>query len=302
MKNQKIIHIGYPKTGTTWYQKIFFPNVKNFNLVERVDVKNYFIEPFETNFNLRKTIDFFNNKYHGNIIISDERLLGGMYSGGYNGFATSAILKRIKLVFPDAKIIIFIRNQVDLIASTYYHYIMYGGTYNIKKYLFPNNYYVIQNIGLFNFEFFNFYKLIKFLKSNFNDVEIFTYEEFESDYNNFLINFCAKNNFEVELSKLTSSKINTRYRKALIPIRKMCNHFTKQQIIYKHYFINIPYLFNVTNNIFKKLNKASFFGKAASSKYLLGKKYLNFIKDYYKETNKKLYVELNDKNITKYYK
>jgi len=283
-----IIHIGYPKTASTWFQNNVFNNINTYSYVKREDVENLFIKPYGNNFNVSKTKKFLDDNYNKNLIISDERLLGGMYSGGYNGFATTIIVNRLKQVFPDAKIIIIIRNQVDAIASAYYHYIMYGGTYNVNNFLFPKHYYIVQKLGMFSFEFYNYYNLISMYKDMFTEVNVYLYEDFKADNKSFVKKLIDENKLELDFNKLDYNLQNSRYRKGLINFKKFVNLFTKQQLIYKYYLVNLPYVYNVSIKLFEKLNKFSIFGNYVNSKKLLKQKNIEYIKEYYKESNKKI--------------
>ena len=44
MEKKVLLHIGYPKTGTTWFQKRFYPNVENYKYYEREDFNSLFNE------------------------------------------------------------------------------------------------------------------------------------------------------------------------------------------------------------------------------------------------------------------
>ena len=115
--NSPLIHIGYPKSGTTWFQKNFYPNVKNAGYIPRNDVQDHIIRPYAIGFDTTESAQFFNQEQDNNLIICEELLLASVRSGGFNGFVTKEIGHRLKSIFPNAIIVIFIRNQVDLIAS-----------------------------------------------------------------------------------------------------------------------------------------------------------------------------------------
>ncbi len=300
MPEVPLIHIGYPKTASTWFRENLFSKSSNYDLMTREDVANVFISPYGNCFDADKATEFIKKIYSKNLIVSDERLLGGMYSGGYNGFASAIIARRLQQVFPEAKILIFIRNQTDIIASTYYHYIMYGGTYGINKFLFPQDYYIIQKLGLFSFEFFNYYNTIEFYKSLFRKVSIYLYEDFNANRNYFVSNFVEENNIAIDLNKIDYSKNNARYRTSLIYLKRFVSLFTRKQLAYKYYICNIPYLFNVSLKIFNILNHYRFFGKPVKSEKLLKKNNISFIKDYYKQQNNLLIKDFKLNRISKY--
>ncbi len=298
--NQTIIHIGYPKTATTWFQKKFFTKILNFEIIDRKDVGKFLITPYGINYKPKNFVNHIKNKYKKNVIISDERILGGMLTGGYNGFVTKVVAERLKQTFPDAKIVIFIRNQFDAIASAYFHYISYGGTYNINRFLHNPRYFVIQKLGLFSFEFYNYYNLIKYYKSLFDYVDVYLYEDLKEDNINFLESFLNKYNFDVNISKLDIKHINNRYRTGLFYFKKTCNLFTNRQIVYKYYLLNIPYCYKLSDKIINSLNKNKLFGKYISTDILLNKEVIGFIKEKYANSNQKLIDEYHLNKIKKY--
>jgi hypothetical protein len=125
------IHIGYPKNASTTLQTDIFPNVENALYVGRAyNSKHTFIskelsdaiykitmtDSIDFSFErakdqINKTIDEFigdNDK----VIISSE--------GFANNFADRGLMaKRLNKLFPDAKILVVIRNQVDALLSMY---------------------------------------------------------------------------------------------------------------------------------------------------------------------------------------
>jgi len=137
MEYDVLVHIGYHKTGTTFLQKEVFrhPGLP-FNLIDRRQVQReiirksmFFFEPDQTRSIL--TEKFCPDRIN---VISDEDLLGSPHSGGYNSYDN---LLKIKQLFPNAKILIGIREQKDIILSSYKQYIKTIGTLSLKKYLTP---------------------------------------------------------------------------------------------------------------------------------------------------------------------
>ena len=160
MKNQIIIHIGYPKTGTTWLQNSLFPKIKNYTCVERDFILKELILINAFEFNEQKAQQVFYNQYGNdkNVIISLEGFVGTTYSSDLNGFYSKEVAIRLKKVFPEAKIMIGIRNQLTIIPSTYLQYIRGGGTHNVKNYLFHQFYNEINGMCLFSFRYLNMIK------------------------------------------------------------------------------------------------------------------------------------------------
>ena len=135
MRFRTLIHIGYHKTASSFLQKEVFSSEKlPFNLLERELVireivkKNLFFFDIE---NTRKALvqNFDANKVN---VISLENLVGNPHSGGYAGYDN---FLKLKLLFPDAKIFVCIREQNSMILSTYKQYVKSFGTLSLKRYL-----------------------------------------------------------------------------------------------------------------------------------------------------------------------
>jgi len=156
---EPVIHIGYPKAGSTWLQKVVFGNDKiplSLRLHRRHEVNDKIVKPHPLNFSPKKAKLFFRKKITKDTkekaVISSERLVGNPHSGGYD---SSIIAERLNNVFPSSKIIIIIRNQIDIIASSYKQYVGVGGTEPIDRYLHPP-YRRQKRVPLFTFDFFHY--------------------------------------------------------------------------------------------------------------------------------------------------
>ncbi len=285
-----LIHIGYPKTATTWFQKNFYPFVEDINFIKRKDVLENLIHPNSFNFNKDNIKGYFNS--NNRIIICEEIILGS------NMLTVKKRALRLKAAFPDAKIVIFIREQADIIASKYYQYIKGGGNYNIDK--FVSNFFA--NITLPKFAKYEYDKVIKlyyhlFRKEN---VYVFLYEDFLSNNIEFIKTFQERFNLIFNINNIDLTKKNEKYRKNIMRIAQLTNVFTNRKAHFKNYIIHVPYWYTITRKAFYFLNKYKIFGKIPSPLEILGKKNYNYIKDFFKESNNILYNELNLKKIAEY--
>lgn len=146
-----LIHIGYHKTGTTWLQNEIFTSESDYfipvsnnkrgqSTLARdfiFSTEEYLLNSFDDNelvikHNLNSIIQT-SSEDNGRIpVISYERLSGSPHS---SGFDSSIIARRIKNAFPNAKILIVIREQDSWMLSNYFQYLSEGGTHGINKYL-----------------------------------------------------------------------------------------------------------------------------------------------------------------------
>lgn len=279
-----IIHVGYPKTATTWFREKFYPNIRNYYYVSRNDVAEKILDINVFNFEPLKTRLFFLQKYGERIVICEERILVDLQK---KGFLIKENANRLKSVFPEAKVVILIRNQLELFASKYSQYIKAGGNYGIRRYLFreKKDTYRME-------EFFSNYSYDKIIDYYFylfgeNNVFVYLYEDFAGNPHKIINSIVSEFEFDVD-SNLETKSVNTRLRWSLLYLLRFINCFTRKRRINKYYLIHIPYLFEVSRVAFLYLNKFRIFGKPISTKKLLGKKNSRFIINFYKKSNRLL--------------
>lgn len=188
-----LIHIGYHKTGTSWLQGCLFNNICSSFVspfARDKEIGNYLIYPNALDFSPQICKKYFYPKLlettTGGLIpvLSYERLSGNPHSGGYD---SKEIANRLAQVFPDAKILIVIREQKDIILSTYKQYVIEGGACTIKRYLHPPSR-GKGRIPLFSFDHFKYDRLIKCYSELFSpsNVLVLPYELFREMPHKFL--------------------------------------------------------------------------------------------------------------------
>jgi hypothetical protein len=146
VKAKPVIHIGYPKSASTTLQKQLFnrhPGINNLGLfpTANLGIDSGYIDtscPYLADENLRK---FYHNlvmlrgieyKYSGNLGLFEEYIAGYLEDERVSVFSNerftsvfyshpdvAAKANRLKEIFPRAKILLVIRNQLDLIKSQY---------------------------------------------------------------------------------------------------------------------------------------------------------------------------------------
>lgn len=299
---QIYLHIGYPKTATTWLQKKFFPFVNDFAFVKREDILNELIHPYGLNFNPQKARDFFITRYGSKLILSLEGFLGTNFNFGVNGYLTKEHAHRLYAVFPEAVIIMFIRRQQDIIASAYYQYLVGGGTYSITKYLKDHSETRLSRLSLFSYPFFEYHYTISLYEQLFSKdrVNVYLYEEFKSDNNSFLEKFIKDNNFKLIQKEIDLGKETERYRAGVLKLSYLSNLFTAEKMLNKYYLVNLPYWFRLYKPVLARLNRFSIFGSRPDTLKILGKKNYDLINEYYKDSNRKLLYDFGMEQIRKY--
>ena len=284
---KSIIHIGYPKTATTWFQEVLFPATIGFQIVNQLDITKHLIQPekdeFEPGFTKYLT---YCSKY-SNLILSHEDLIGNVVCRKPIGRYKDQLAKRLHRSFKDAIIVIFLRNQLDLLPSLYSQYVKSGGTYNLKDYLFRSK--VNDKPGMkniFKLELFKYDEAIKIYVELFGkkNVKLYLFEEFISNKKQFVNRFCKDNGLKISSINLDYTEKNIRYMPGIMKIARFSNKFSKSQVPYKNYYYHIPKWFGLSHSIFRTINNK--LGRQEYSKIdFLGVDLRNQLSKYYRESN-----------------
>ena len=136
-----LLHIGYHKTGTASLQNFVFPTKAGagFSLVAGgkrirpafVEVNPYEFDPdaaragFEPGIREAESRDLVP-------VLSAERLSGNPHFGGYD---SKLIADRLAAAFPDARVLVAIREQAGMLISLYKQYVKRGGAASFRQYV-----------------------------------------------------------------------------------------------------------------------------------------------------------------------
>lgn len=132
-----VIHVGFPKTGTTFLQKSIFPKLKSWNFIDyhqSDEVFNDLVYLDKLDYS-SDAVELRLQKYAksgANNIASYEALTGAPFT--YKGLNRSEAPARLKNLGFD-KVIITIRNQNDILDSLYRQYIVQGGVLKFKAFI-----------------------------------------------------------------------------------------------------------------------------------------------------------------------
>jgi len=142
MKEDVIIHVGLMKTGTTFLQEEIFKKM-NVRYIRDINFTNLCF------------------KRDKKTIIANEALSGDPYSNKIDRFK---VIDNLHKLFPDAKIIVGVRNWKDMMDSLYSQYIRNGGC-------------GYDTLLLFNIrEYAAYEEYIEHIQSLFKDVFVYNYD------------------------------------------------------------------------------------------------------------------------------
>ncbi len=142
------IHLGLHKTASTFLQKRFFPlhsrQIVYLNLRKELrPFLSYILNAHDLEFTAQEALDIWaaclpeSKGPQKAMLISDEQLCGSPWN---NASDRIRYFDRINSIFPEAKYILFLRNQTDMTESLYLQYIKAGGTAKWKDFLSHDTY------------------------------------------------------------------------------------------------------------------------------------------------------------------
>jgi len=281
---KSIIHIGYHKTATTFFQKNVYPRVKNANYIDRYRARNAICAPYAFDFKKNEAQQILGLSSAGPVIICEEELSGNIHTGGARSFLSKAYADRLKETFGDAYIVIFIRNQREIIRSAYVEYIKDGGTFSLKRYINCKN--SVRRV-CFSLQHFEFIKLIDYYANLFgkNNVKVYLFEELVNDMESFLARFVDDVSLCLNIKDVALNSENVSLKKNTLNLLKFSNIFTSRYLLHKYYVAHVsplhrmlasPFLIRLTEKCSnKKLKVGHLFDKE-----------LRYVSDFYREGNR----------------
>jgi len=282
-----IVHIGFPKTATKWFQHNFYSKVPDVYSVPRPQIFSSIAFSNIFSFSAQQVREQIVDQAQGRkIVLCDEILVGGLDIGFGNGEFVLLMLQRVKELFEQANIVIFIRNQHTALESAYSHYISSGGTYSAKRYLGIKPSFSKPFMGhhLFNPSIFEYDRIVSLYEESFGNqnVHVFLYEDFEEDSQGFIERFCDRFNLILP-ENLSFERINPRYSTLALQKQRFLNRFTLGNTPFKQYFINIPFLYPMSRELTHGIDR-----NFKLPRFRFNSRLHKWIDERYKETNSKL--------------
>ncbi|MGD8430479.1 MAG: hypothetical protein PVH31_08720 [Ectothiorhodospiraceae bacterium] len=296
-----LIHIGYHKTATTWFQKRYYPNVANVAYVPRNTVQEAFLEPSAFRFDpaaARARLAEYEREDAEWAVLCEEELSGNVHSGGMLGCQSRDVAQRLKRTFGDAEIVIFLRNQVDMTAALYAHYIREGGTHRPERYLFPERF--RKDVArhrfkypLFSFDHLDYAGLVRYYRELFgaSHVHVFLFEAFRDDPAAFVADYSARFGLASGGPEPGDNAENAGFALRALTLARWLNHFTYRSVLDKRVVARL--LSNkLRSDLPRMMNRSRFRGGVASPQRLLRPETIDTIRRRFTEGNRWLMDEL----------
>lgn len=294
-----IVHIGYHKTATNWFQRVFYPHARNYRYINRKRVRDAFIEDGAFGFDPDHALKKIGKDNGERIILCEEELSGNLHNGGLFGCFSKEIAGRLRQVLPEAQVVIFIRSQPEMIASVYKQYVKEGGTHSINRYLhhgryLPRSGFRNASAAFFSFDHFDYSPLIHYYRELFGagQVHVFPYEQFCADSADFIRGYIERFGLDIEQEPVSTKRVNIGYRAGTLLLARFLNHFTLQDVVDKRYWINLPGFYKASRSLLKRINYLPLLGASQGADEILGGRNMAFIRERYAESNRRLVTEL----------
>jgi len=294
MTSTPLLHIGYHKTATTWFQKVFYPACREAYLAPRRDIRQVFLCPTAFAFDPRKARLSFSNPDHKRTIICDEGLVGHYGNAGFLQALSKDVAYRLYDSFPDGQVVIFLRNQLDMLKATYLQYIRRGGTRTVKQFLWPYYYQPHYRTkafkkAMFCLEHLQYQHLIRHYHNVFGreNVHVFFYEDFQADPLGFLYHYARTLELDIDIDDLDPSPRNMAYGLVTARLARVLNYVTVGDM--ENSLTIAPLLRRKTNeNLMAQINRTRLAGPKLTTSRLFGDELKAQIASYYGPSNRAL--------------
>jgi hypothetical protein len=287
-----IVHIGYHKTATTWFQRDVYPRARSHRWVPREAARQALLDPFGLAFEpetaRRRLFDHADARPP---VICEENFSGYIHNGGLHGLMAPEAARRIKATFGAARVVILIRAQPAAIAASYVQYVRGGGTHGPDRYLFAPQYQIgakrhRYKAPAFAFEHFEYDRLIGFYDALFGpeNVIVRPYEALLADPRAFLDDLAHATGLELETRDIPTKVRNGSFGALTLLAGRLTGLFTSRSVVDKTCLISIPGFYEVRRLLLSGLARLD---RASSPTQILGRNLIAEIEKRYEASNRR---------------
>lgn len=236
--NRIVLHIGLPKTGTTWLQSLFFPCQNEINyidiapqnnlsdkhpaLVELIRISRIaHVDLSDADLDRsREIIERYLDPERINVFSNENRFPGvhTVYSGG----DIYSVIKNLHVLYPRMKIVLILRNQMEMLSSLYLQRLDTGGECGtFRQYLDSC---VSSLIPYLKYE-----DLIVILQDVFTETNVYisTYENLKADPVQYLKNLSAfmglsVPNLDIQSKRLVNRSLSLHSMYVALSMNRVC--------------------------------------------------------------------------------
>jgi len=222
-----IVHIGYHKTGTTWLQESVFARHPNMAVPFSVaELNELIVRPNSFAFDPDKTRSQILSRTVESQrvpVLSYERLSGDPLSGGRD---SKEMADRLYRLFPEAKIVIVLREQIEAIASIYKQYVLMGGCGTVSQFMsHPDE--GLPEYAFFDVKYYCYDALVNYYLEKFGapNVLVCYYEDLRRDWVGFLSNLLSAVGVDPSFIPNASERVHVSLSDTSIQLLAILNRF-----------------------------------------------------------------------------
>lgn len=228
-----LIHIGYHKTASTFLQRrLFSDGQTGFRLAGGpgemsqafVTLNGFDFDPEQAAWRFAAALS--GASKDGLVpVLSAERLSGMPHRGGYD---SRAVADRLAASFPEARILVVIREQRDMLLSLYKTYVRMGGPATLEQYVLSSRE-VADRAALFRFDYLEYHRLVGHYQGLFgpDNVLVLPYELLVAAPRRFLVRVARFSGSPVEAkwaaAQVRAASVNVSPSPAAIRLRRHLN-------------------------------------------------------------------------------
>jgi len=283
-----VLHIGFPKAGSTWLQREFLPRVRNARMIPRTVVRREILVPTPLAFDPRAARRAVLGRDGDRVLLSEEELAGNLHTGGLHGAMSKEIAERLARAFPDAHVVILLRNQLDMIASAYKQYVESGGTGSIHRFLRPAR--SPHKTPNFSLDFLAFDAQVRRYESFFGEdaVHVYPFEDLRRDGSAFVERLVSDLDLDLDPTEVSYSARNVGYRRGTRRIVRVLNHLHDREIPNSSCLVAVPGMYRALKHLAPRLNRFAWMGRHETLRDFLDPDSIERIAERYRESNEDL--------------
>jgi hypothetical protein len=234
---QVYLHVGMPKTATTFLQRHVFPKIPGVHYVgwdteffahdfQRIKYSCPFSYIDELHNGFRQYLESFDE---GKVLISDEAITGP--GNRAKGIGTSVLV--LKEVFPSASILLVLREQLSYLRSFYLQRLREGvnrSAVDFVRYDQKAGDFIEFDLDIFtghiDIKFFEYKSLVSLLRSSFKEIRVVLFEQLKKEPQVFAEGLSAWLDEPIRLEGVSQTRENVKLGQLGVGIFKVFNGIT----------------------------------------------------------------------------
>lgn len=209
--NNIYLHIGLPKTGTTFLQGKVFPLMKKVKVVHEMDM-----------YHLLCTGVHGDGIDNGKVLVTNERLSGNLTDPFFRQKDRIYLIENLKRLFNNAKVLFCIRNSDSFLYSCYKQYCLSNWAYSFDTYR-----------NLYDKECLNHMVFIYYLYELFgkDNVLVWSFEEFKRNPKGVVSKICGFVGVDDVSEDVVYSFVNV-VKPSVIPFFRLVDGVTRSRVLH----------------------------------------------------------------------